>query len=83
MLNFYFILQVISQDKCQLPIWAYLGDLRVYSTSKKLIGAPTDYCLCLVAANGLKQYIACNSKKSLSYWMCAMRLSKVCIEFYK
>ncbi|XP_025411266.1 growth factor receptor-bound protein 14-like isoform X4 [Sipha flava] len=66
----------ISRDKCQLQIWAYLCDFKVYTTNKKLKGAPTDYSLCLVDASGLKQYIACNSKKSLSYWMCAMRLSK-------
>ncbi|XP_060854048.1 growth factor receptor-bound protein 14-like isoform X1 [Rhopalosiphum padi] len=65
-----------TRDKCQVQVWAYLGDFRIFTTTKRVAGAPTDHCLCLVPASGIKQYIACSSNRTQSYWMCAMRLSK-------
>jgi len=73
-------LQSVTQDKCPLQAWAYLGDFKIFTTTKKLAGSPTDHCVCLVPASGIKQYIACTSNKTQSYWMCAMRLSKVSIK---
>jgi hypothetical protein len=66
----------ITRDKCQVQVWAYLGDYRIFTTTKKIPGAPSEHCLCLVPASGVKQYIACTSHRTQSYWMCAMRLSK-------
>ncbi|XP_022176422.1 growth factor receptor-bound protein 14-like isoform X3 [Myzus persicae] len=66
----------ITRDKCEVEVWAYLGDFRIFTTNKRVAGAPTSHCLCLVPASGIKQYIACTSNKTQSYWMCAMRLSK-------
>ncbi|CAH1721664.1 unnamed protein product [Aphis gossypii] len=65
-----------KRDKCQVKVWACLGDFKIYSTTKNVPGSPSNHCLCLVPASGIKQYIACGSNRSQSYWMCAMRLSK-------
>ncbi|KAL5240501.1 hypothetical protein ACI65C_007911 [Semiaphis heraclei] len=70
------LIMAITQDKCQVKVWAYLGDFRIFATNKKVADSPTIYCLCLVPDSGIKQYIACTSHSTQSYWMCAMRLSK-------
>lgn len=80
LLTFFFFLQKKIQDKCQITAWASLVDSSVYTTNKELKGAPTEHCLCLVSDIDLaKRYVACTSKTLLSYWMCAMRLSKVSV----
>ncbi|XP_050524442.1 growth factor receptor-bound protein 14-like isoform X2 [Daktulosphaira vitifoliae] len=67
------------KDKCQLKVWAYLDDYTVYTTNgTTLADVPTPHCLCLVTTttNAPQLYVACRSETLLSYWMCAMRLSK-------
>ncbi|XP_050442986.1 growth factor receptor-bound protein 14-like isoform X2 [Adelges cooleyi] len=78
-------------DKCQLRVWAYLDDYTVYTstaatdnntgssvTSSGDTTSPSPFRLCLVtaAASAPDKYVACRSETLLSYWMCAMRLSK-------
>lgn len=70
------MLQGNLHRRCEIKVWAYLDECMVF-TCKKTVVAPTDYSVCLVNNNGQKQYFACNSQKLLTYWMCAMRLSKV------